>query len=331
MLTSREQILIKHLVESYICDGKPVGSEKLLYKTSLGCSPATIRNELITLEKRGFLESTHISSGRIPTVKGYRLFIDNHLKRKPLTKKEKDSIKSIIFRNKELGDLHVHAPEVLSNFTDLAAIATPINNVNKIFKHIEFHILSRYKILAILITDDDVVENKIFAVKEEFSYEKLEIFKKHINENFSGKPLENIPTLLKESMISIKNEIGDLLTFITEFTQAEGDECVINGQSNLASNIDLLQVDKIKKLVELFEKKQILSYLLTQCINSSEIKIFIGHESGEKLLTDCSLVAAPYIKENKIIGVMGVIGPKRMNYQRIMEIVDFTAKIMSQS
>ena len=330
MLSEREQVIIKYLVEAYIHSGHPVGSETLLKESSLNCSAATIRNELVTLEKRGLITSTHHSSGRIPTVAGYRLFIDNCLTRKPLTVNEKGKLRAIMLENINSENIPTVASETLSDLTNLAAVVTTIKYTRKIFQHIEFHRLSSNKLLAILISNDDAIDNKIFNVSRDFSDEKLNIFKNYLNEHFAGKPIDEVPKLLKKSMIEIRNEINTLLKILTEFIKPDNSGCIVYGQSKLVENNDLLNIDKIKKLIELFEKKQTLAYLLTECINTDGIQIFIGDESGEKLLTDCSLIAAPYIQENKIVGVLGVIGPHRINYQRVIEIVDFTAKIMSK-
>lgn len=330
MLTDREQVIIKHLVEAYIDNGNPVGSETLLKESSLKCSSATIRNELVALEKRGLIRSTHHSSGRIPTVRGYRLFIDNCMTRKPLTSAEKQRLKAIIVQNKGTKNILESTSLTLSNLTDLAAVITPIEYDRKVFQHIEFHKLSSNKILAILISNNDDVDNRIFNVSLNLDEKKLNIFKNYLNENFVGQPIDEIPGLLKKGMTAIRNEINMLLKILTEFIKPDEAGCIVNGQSKLVENDDLSNINKIKNLIELFEKKQTLAYLLTECINTDGIKIFIGNESGEKLLTDCSLIAAPYMKENKIIGVLGVIGPHRINYQKVMEIVDFTAKIISK-
>ena len=214
--------------------------------------------------------------------------------------------------------------------TDLAAVITPIEYDRKVFQHIEFHKLSSNKILAILISNNDDVDNRIFNVSLNLDEKKLNIFKNYLNENFVGQPIDEIPGLLKKGMTAIRNEINMLLKILTEFIKPDEAGCIVNGQSKLVENDDLSNINKIRNLIELFEKKQTLAYLLTECINTDGIKIFIGNESGEKLLTDCSLIAAPYMKENKIIGVLGVIGPHRINYQKVMEIVDFTAKIISK-
>ena len=331
MLSERKQIIIKHLVEAYIRNGDPIGSETLLKKSPLECSAATIRSDLVTLEKEGLIQSTHQSSGRIPTVRGYRLFIDNYLTRKPLTMDEEEALKKVILKNQDKKNLLNAASEVLSNTTDLAAVVSPINLNKKIFKHIELYKLSSNKILAVLITNNDDVENRIFDIDMGISEEKLKSLKNYMNEHFAGVPVTEIPSFLKESMTAIRDEINALLKILTEFVISDESECIINGQSKLIVNNDLSNIQKIKKLIELFEKKKTLAYLLNKCIKTDGIKIFIGHESGEKLLNDCSLIAAPYMQENRVVGVLGVIGPHRINYQKIMEIVDFTAKIMSEN
>ena len=174
------------------------------------------------------------------------------------------------------------------------------------------------------------MDNKIFNISVDLDEKKLNIFKNYLNENFVGQPIDEIPGLLKKGMAAIRNEINMLLKILTEFIKPEESGCIVNGQSKLVENDDLSNINKIKNLIELFEKKQTLAYLLNECMNTDGIKIFIGNESGEKLLTDCSLIAAPYMEQNKVIGVLGVIGPHRMDYQKVMEIVDFTAKIISK-
>lgn len=329
MLTEREKILIKNLVDEYISTGEAISSEKILVKSKLKCSAATIRKDLNNLESKGLIEATHTSSGRIPTVKGYRHYIDNNLRRKPLSIEEQAAIKNLINSDANKHSIISSTSEFISEISDFAAVIGSLDNDKKIFLKLDIHKLSSTRALAVVIMDNNQIDNKIIDI-DKIDSKKLDSCVKYLNENFSGIELRKIPQILTKSLETIRGEIDTALKVLNNFIYPDVDDFYITGQRKLVDSQDFYDIDKVKNLVELFEKKQTLKEILTNCISNENIQIYIGNESGSELLADCSVISAPYKKDNKTVGVLGVIGPKRMNYQRIVEIVDFTAKIFSK-
>ena len=329
MLTEREKILIKNLVDEYISTGEAISSEKILIKSNLECSAATIRKDLNNLESKGLIEATHTSSGRIPTVKGYRHYIDNNLRRKPLSIEEQAAIKNLINSDASKNNIISSTSEFISEISDFATVIGSLDNDKKIFLKLDIHKLSSTRALAVVIMDNNQIDNKIIDIAN-INSKKLDSCVKYLNENFAGIELKNIPQILTKSLETIRGEIDTALKVLNNFIYPDVDDFYITGQRKLVDSQDFYDIEKVKNLVELFEKKQTLKEILTNCISNENIQIYIGNESGSELLADCSLISAPYKKDNKTVGVLGVIGPKRMNYQRIVEIVDFTAKIFSK-
>ena len=329
MLTEREKILIKNLVDEYISTGDAISSEKILVKSKLKCSAATIRKDLNNLESKGLIEATHTSSGRIPTVKGYRHYIDNNLRRKPLSIEEQAAIKNLINSDANKHSIISSTSEFISEISDFAAVIGSLDSDKKIFLKLDIHKLSSTRALAVVIMDNNQIDNKIIDI-DKIGSKKLDSCVKYLNENFSGTELRKIPQILTKSLETIRGEIDTALKVLNNFIYPDVDDFYITGQRKLVDSQDFYDIDKVKNLVELFEKKQTLKEILTNCISNENIQIYIGNESGSELLADCSVISAPYKKDNKTVGVLGVIGPKRMNYQRIVEIVDFTAKIFSK-
>jgi len=330
MFTERERIIIENLVEDYISSGKAISSERLLGKVGLNCSAATIRKDLNNLESQGLIESTHVSSGRVPTVKGYRYYIDNSLTRKPLSAEEQDAIKNLITSQASRNTIISSTSEFISEISDFAAVIGSYDDGKKIFLRLEVHKLSSTKALAVVVMENNQIENKIIDIND-ISGHKLSSCVKYLNEHFSGIELQEIPKILTKSLNNIRIEINTALRVLNNFITPGFDDFFVTGQRKLVDSKEFYDIQKVKNLVELFEKKQTLRELLTNCITNENIQIYIGDESGSDLLSDCSLISAPYKKNNKTVGVLGVIGPKRMNYQRIVEIVDFTAKIFSKN
>ena len=329
MLTEREKILIKNLVDEYISTGEAISSEKILVKSKLKCSAATIRKDLNNLESKGLIEATHTSSGRIPTVKGYRHYIDNNLRRKPLSIEEQAAIKNLINSDANKHSIISSTSEFISEISDFAAVIGSLDSDKKIFLKLDIHKLSSTRALAVVIMDNNQIDNKIIDI-DKIDSKKLDSCVKYLNENFSGIELRKIPQILTKSLETIRGEIDTALKVLNNFIYPDVDDFYITGQRKLVDSQDFYDIDKVKNLVELFEKKQTLKEILTNCLSNENIQIYIGNESGSELLADCSVISAPYKNDNKTVGVLGVIGPKRMNYQRIVEIVDFTAKIFSK-
>ena len=330
MLTERENLIIEHLVKDFISAGKPVSSERLLEKSKLDCSAATIRKDLNNLESQGFIESAHTSSGRIPTVLGYRHYIDHNLKRKPLSIAEQNSIKNLIKSNLNEKLIISSTSEYISELSDFAAVIGSFKEHKKIFNKLEIHKLSSTKALAVVLMENNYIDNKIIDISN-ISITKLNSCVSYLNDNFPGVELDKIPSILTQGLDNIRDEINTALKVLNNFIYVESDDFVMAGQKKLVDSSEFYSIKKVKNLIGLFEKKQILKDLMLKCIKNESIQIYIGDEAGSELLTDCSLITAPYRKNKETLGVLGVVGPKRMNYERIVEIVDFTAKIFSKN
>ena len=306
MLTEREKILIKNLVDEYISTGEAISSEKILVKSKLKCSAATIRKDLNNLESKGLIEATHTSSGRIPTVKGYRHYIDNNLRRKPLSIEEQAAIKNLINSDANKHSIISSTSEFISEISDFAAVIGSLDSDKKIFLKLDIHKLSSTRALAVVIMDNNQIDNKIIDI-DKIDSKKLDSCVKYLNENFSGTELRKIPQILTKSLETIRGEIDTALKVLNNFIYPDVDEFYITGQRKLVDSQDFYDIDKVKNLVELFEKKQTLKEILTNCISNENIQIYIGNESGSELLADCSVISAPYKKDNKTVGVLGVI------------------------
>ena len=291
MLTEREKILIKNLVDEYISTGEAISSEKILVKSKLKCSAATIRKDLNNLGSKGLIEATHTSSGRIPTVKGYRHYIDNNLRRKPLSIEEQAAIKNLINSDANKHSIISSTSEFISEISDFAAVIGSLDSGKKIFLKLDIHKLSSTRALAVVIMDNNQIDNKIIDI-DKINSKKLNSCVKYLNENFSGIELRKIPQILTKSLETIRGEIDTALKVLNNFIYPDVDDFYITGQSKLVDSQDFYDIDKVKNLVELFEKKQTLKEILTNCISNENIQIYIGNESGSELLADCSVISA---------------------------------------
>jgi heat-inducible transcriptional repressor len=336
-LTERAQHLLKVLTERYIRDGQPVGSRTLARDAGLQLSSATIRNVIADLEDLGLVSSPHTSAGRIPTVQGYRLFVDTLLSVKPLDHALVDTLK----QNLEAGadadtnGLVKTASTLLSDVTRLAGIVMLPRRQHASLQRVEFLPLSEKKVLAVLVISDREVRNSILRTDRNYSASELQQFSNFLNTQFGGKELRAVrQTLveeLRETRESLDRMMGTALDMADQVlgTAEQGSDYVLAGQANLMEFSELCNVSTLRHLFEAFnEKRQILG-LLDQCVENESLQIFIGEESGYQMLDECSLVTAPYSVEGQVVGVLGVIGPTRMAYERIIPIVDTTARILS--
>ena len=222
------------------------------------------------------------------------------------------------------------ATEYMSELSDFAAVIGSFKDDKKIFNKLEIHELSSNKALAVVYMENNHIDNKIIDING-LSLVKLNACVSYLNQNFGGVELREIPSILARGLESIRDEINTALKVLNNFIYHDAADFVVTGQKKLVDSSDFYSIDKVKNLVELFDKKQTLKDLMLKCIKNENIQIYIGDESGTNLLADCSLISAPYQKNNETVGVLGVIGPKRMDYERIVEIVDFTAKMFSKN
>lgn len=335
MLNERAQILLKTLVERYIHEGQPVGSRALSKFSGLDLSPATIRNVMADLEEMGLVTSPHTSAGRIPTPQGYRLFVDTLLVVKTLDKVELNHLENQLHPDNPSRLINV-ASQLLSELTRFAGVVVTPKRKGAVFRYIEFMALSEKRILLIIVTPEGDVQNRIIFTEKTYSQSDLIEAGNFINQHYAGCTLNEIRGRLDTELKQLRSEMISLMNAAIE---AGGDAVKESSEAMvLAGERNLLQVDdlsdnliSLKKLFELFERKTKLLQLLELSRQAHGVKIFIGGESDVASLEEFSVVTAPYEIEGEIVGTVGVIGPRRMAYERIIPIVDITAKLLSNS
>ena len=333
---NRAQYLLKVLIQKYISDGSPIGSRTLLEDSGLDLSPATIRHVMSDLEDHGLIRAPHTSSGRIPTARGYRMFVDTLVRYQNPDTDYIDEIQSELRAdNYDTGQLIDKVSNTLSRITSLAGIVKVPKGDNVSLKRIEFLPLSENRILTILVLNNDEVQNRILDTKEKHSASELQKASNFINENYANQSLDSIRMKLvsdmDETRLSMNKEMQDIISTASkamEVADENEDEFIVAGERNLMDFAELSNVEKLKQLFDAFSSKRMMIDLLDRSISADGVQIFIGSESGFSMLDDCSVVAAPYKLSKNQVGVLGVIGPKRMAYDRVVPIVDLTAKML---
>lgn len=340
-LNERAQRLLRVLVQSYIRDGQPVGSRALSRESGLVLSSATVRNVMADLEELGFVTSPHTSAGRVPTDKAYRFFVDSLLRAQlPTDDSSVEEIRRHLDDSAESGkSLAAAASQVLSNITHLAGVVTlPLTQVS-VLTQIEFLPLSENRVLVVLVLDNREVQNRIVQLRRHYSAEELRGAANFLNEHFSGRSLSQIRQELVQQLKETREVLNQVMLDAIEVTQGFIDgnggkddiDYVIAGETNLLDVTELSRVEKLKRLFEAFNEKRDILHLLDQSLRADGIQIFIGQESGYQILDDYSVVTAPYSTEQGVVGVVGVIGPTRMAYERVIPLVDLTAKVLSSA
>jgi len=338
-LNERAQLLLKALIESYIRDGQPVGSRTLSRDSGLSLSSATIRNVMADLEDLGLVASPHTSAGRIPTDKGYRLFVDTLLKLKPLHQEEIEEIERRLTSDAANGRSLVQTvSQMLSNVTHMAGLVTLPNPNYVALSQIEFIALSENRALAIMVMSNREVQNRVVQLDRYYSTEELRRAANYLNESFAGRSLPDVRAQLVGQLQETRQHMNQLMQDAIQMAQKvfdakpdEGVEYVIAGETNLMGFAELSNVDRLRRLFEAFNEKHDILRLLDSCLRAEGIQIFIGQESGYRILDDISVVTAPYTLNNRVVGVLGIIGPTRMAYERVIPIVDVTAKLLGSA
>lgn len=334
-MDKRAQILLKTLVEHYISEGQPIGSRTLLQHSGLDVSPATIRNVMSDLEQLGFIASPHTSAGRVPTKKGYRLFVDSLMTVQPLDQRALAQLKTGL-SSPDPQALINNAADMLSQLTQFAGLVMTPKRSRNVLKHLEFLHINDKKILVILVTDDGQVQNRIVLTERAFSASELTTASNYVNSHCQGLTLEEVQIKLKQELQQMQADINHLMSAALDAASqpepSEKEAVVIAGERKLLEVNELsTNVGSLRKLFEIFERRTALMQLLDQSQRADGVQIFIGGESGYLALDECSLVTAPYEVDGQVVGTLGVIGPTRMAYERIIPIVDITAKLLSSA
>ncbi len=329
----RAQHLLRSLVERYIRDGQPVGSRTLARDSGLKVSPATVRNVMADLEDMGFLSAPHTSAGRIPTPRGLRFFVDSLLSVKPLHSEEVDAIRSQLGPGHDTKDLVATASNMLSKITRLAGVVTVPRREHVAVRQLEFLPLSSNRVLAILVVNESEVQNRILEVEHPYTAAELERASNYLNAQLAGKDLAAVREKLLAEMRAAREGANQLMLDAIGLAERvlapdKEEDYVLAGQTNLMDQDNLSDVGKLRQLFEVFQEKHQILHLLDNCLDAQGVQIFIGEESGNEVLEECSLVTAPYKVDGEVVGVLGVIGPTRMAYGRVIPIVDVTARLL---
>jgi len=333
MLDERARLLLKTLIERYVAEGQPVGSRSLSKIPGLELSPATIRNVMADLEEMGFVASPHTSAGRVPTPRGYRLFVDTLLTVQPLEQQEARAIEGQ-FRVADPQRAIQTAAQLLSSLSHFAGVVmTPRRSSS--FRQVEFVRLSERRVLLIIVTPEGDVQNRVLLTSHPYTQAQLIEAANILNENFAGLSFDEARMRLHGDLAQLKQEIAQLMEAAVQAgSQAAEDSepVVVSGERNLLGVPDLASnMDQLRRLFDLFEHKTRLVQLLDVSGRAHGVQIFIGGESKMVPLDELSLVVAPYEVDGKVVGTLGVIGPTRMAYERVIPIVDITARLLSSA
>jgi heat-inducible transcriptional repressor len=333
--SERAQILLKMLVERYIADGQPVGSRALAKFSGLELSPASIRNIMADLEELGFIASPHTSAGRIPTSRGYRFFVDTLLKVRPLDQVEINQLEGQL-QPDNTQKLVSQASHLLSDLTRFAGVVMTPKRRSAAFRHIEFLRLSEKRILLIIVAPDGDVQNRIILADRAYDPSELTEAANFLNQNFAGLTFGEIKARIQDELRKLREDMTLLMTQAleasTDVMNQNPEDYVLSGEHNLLHVQDLSSnMASLRRLFDMFEQKTSLLQLLDISSRAHGVQIFIGGESGLVPLDECSVVTAPYEVDGQVVGTVGVVGPTRMAYERVIPIVDITAKLLSSA
>ncbi len=335
--SDRAQQLLRTLIECYVRDGLPVGSRTLTRESGMSLSAATIRNVMADLEEHGFVSSPHTSAGRVPTDKGYRYFVDALLRFQQPGETEIAELKRHF--DLRVGDpkaLVTAASQMISSLTHLAGVVTVPRETHAALSQIDFVGLSGNRVLAILVVNGREVQNRVVQLDRHFPAEELRRAATFLNEQFGGQELAGVRTRLVAQLQETREQMNrvmiDAITLAQRAFAEQPDErdadMVVAGETNLMGFAELSNMDRLRRLFEAFNEKRDILHLLDQSLHAEGVQIFIGHESGFRILDDCSVVVAPYSKDDRVVGVLGVIGPTRMAYERVIPVVDVAARML---
>ena len=331
-LAPRARHLLRTLIARYIQDGEPVGSQTLARVAGLEVSPATIRNILGDLEDLGLLASPHTSAGRVPTAHGYRVFVDSLLQMQPPGEGELARLRQELAGGGSTQALLGSASELLSAMSHFVGVVSAPRREQFAFRQIDFVALDGRRVLAILVFADNEVQNRVIETRQEFAPGQLEQVANYLNAHFAGLPMAEIRTRLLLELRDARSELEQLLAHSIELAeqalQPAADDMLVAGQTRLMGVQDLSDLERLRELFELFSSKREILQLLERTIQAPGVRIFIGEETGMMPLQGVSLVTSPYTANGQVLGVLGVIGPKRMAYDRVIPLVQATADVL---
>jgi heat-inducible transcriptional repressor len=338
MLDDRARTLLKTLVERYIADGTPVGSRTLSRTSGLDLSPATIRNVMADLEELGLIASPHTSAGRIPTARGYRLFVDTMLTARPLDFSQVPAdmaAAGTALHPDQPQRVIAQAASLLSSLSSFVGVVTAPRKAS-VFHHIEFLRLGERRVLVILVAPDGDVQNRVIFTARDYQQAELVEATNYLNAHYAGLTIEEVRERLKNEIDALRGEIATLMQAAvqagTEVLEESSDRVVVSGERNLLAVQDFgNDMSSLRRLFDVFEQKTELMRLLDVSSRAEGVRIYIGGESLVVPFEELSVVTAPYEVDGRIVGTLGVIGPTRMAYDRMIQIVDITARMVGNA
>ncbi|MDP1568170.1 MAG: heat-inducible transcriptional repressor HrcA [Polaromonas sp.] len=334
MLDERARLLLKALVERYIADGQPVGSRTLSKASGMDLSPATIRNVMSDLEELGLIVSPHTSAGRIPTARGYRLFVDTMLTMQRDQFSSAGALTPPRLAPDQPQKVFSNAANILSNLSQFVGVVMAPRRTS-VFRHIEFLRLSEKRFLVIIVSPDGDVQNRVIFTETDYTQTQLIEASNFLNSHYAGMAIEEVRERLQREVEALRGEIASLMQAAVQVSSEaieSRDEVVISGERNLLTVSDFSgDMGNLRKLFDLFEQKAQLMRLLDVSSRAEGVRIYIGGESQVVPYQELSVVTAPYEVDGQVVGTLGVIGPMRMPYEKMIQIVDITAKMVSSA
>jgi heat-inducible transcriptional repressor len=331
MLDERARKLLKTLVERYIAEGQPVGSRTLSRASGLELSPATIRNVMADLEDLGLITSPHTSAGRIPTARGYRLFVDTMLTAEPLDANAAEQFEPQLQPDQPQRVI-ANAANLLSSLSRFVGVVTAPRKAS-VFHHIEFMRLSERRVLVIMVAPDGDVQNRVIFTAQDYTQAQLVEASNYLTQHYAGLAIEEVRERLAREVDALRGEIAALMQAAVQAgTQDSQEQVVIAGERNLLTVRDFASdMESLRRLFDVFEQKTQLMRLLEVSSRADGVRIFIGGESHVVPFEELSVVSAPYEVDGRVVGTLGVIGPTRMAYDRMIQIVDITSRLVSNA
>jgi len=331
-LDPRARSLLRTLIAQHIRDGEPVGSRTLAKQSGLDVSPATIRNIMADLEEVGLVAAPHTSAGRVPTAQGYRVFVDSLLQVQPLAEPELVRLRASMPSGAGPQALLSNASELLSAMSQFVGVVTVPQRAAFAFRMIEFVPLDGNRLLVVLVFTDNEVQNRIITTRRSYSPSELEQTANYLNSHFAGRPLADIRATLLGELREARNEMERVLSAAVDISEqaleSGGEDMLLAGQTRLMGLQDLADMERLRELFDAFARKREILALLERCTRAPGVRVFIGEESGLAPLEACTVITAPYHSQGRVLGVLGVIGPTRMAYERVIPMVQATADLL---
>lgn len=344
-LDERAQTLLKSLVEQYIRDGQPVGSRTLSRDSGLDLSPATIRNIMADLEEMGLIRAPHTSAGRVPTERGYRVFVDDLLTVKPLRSGEVRHLANDLAHEVKTAagsqEVVEAASRMLSDVTRFVGVVTIPRRSQELLRHVEFLPLSENRVLVVLVVNQQEVQNRIIVTERPYTERELNHAANYLNTHYAGHDLDHIRRDVLGNLRNVRDRLNEMMAGVVEMAEkglrdesegGGGAHYVVHGQTNLMRSGESPEdIEHLRRLFEAFTETQMLLHLLDRSQGAEGVQLFIGEESGYDALDGYSVITSPYEVDSEVVGVLGVIGPTRMSYERVISVVDITARLLGSA